>query len=56
MSEVDDYTEEILERYLTERLLLPDGYLDLIGTAKQQKRDAHGNPVGVSHSNTILDT
>ena len=56
MPEADEYTEEALDKYLTARVLLPAGESELMGTVKTRKRDAHGHPVGVSHTNPILDT
>ena len=56
MPEAANYTEESLYKYLTSRILLPDGELELMGTVNQHKHDANGNPVGVSDSNPIPDT
>ena len=56
MPEAGDYTEEGLEKYFTAQVLLPAGESDLVGTMKQRKRDANGNPIGVPESNPILNT
>ena len=56
ITDTDEYTEEALEKYLTELVLLPSGGLEFMGTEKQHKCNAHGNQVGVSHSNSIFDT
>ena len=45
-----------MEKYLTALVLIPDGESDFMGTVKQLKRDTHGTPVGVSHSNPVIDT
>ena len=50
--ETNDYTNEDLDKYLTSQVLLPYGVV----TVKHRKRDANGNPLGVSDSNPILDT
>ena len=56
MPEAEDYTKENLDKYITSRVLLPSGQLELMGTVNQRKRDANGNPVGVYDSNPIIDT
>ena len=56
MLEADEYTDEAFGKYLTARVLLTDGQLDLLGTVKKRKSDAPGNPVGVSHSNPLINT
>ena len=55
MPEADDYTNQILYKYLTERVLLPAGELDIVGDVKHRKCVANGNPVRVSDANRIID-
>ncbi|GKY96005.1 hypothetical protein MPSEU_000561000 [Mayamaea pseudoterrestris] len=54
--DADDVDWEAYDRFLLAEVLLPDGGGLVLGTVKARKRDASGNPLGVAHSNPIIDT
>jgi hypothetical protein len=56
-TEMDDYTPETFDGYLTASVMLPrGGKVVLKANVIARKRDANGNPVGKANSNPILDT
>jgi hypothetical protein len=54
--DADDWTPEAYDQYLSAQVVLSQGDENYRGTVKRQKQDNDGNPVGVRHSNPILDT
>jgi hypothetical protein len=56
MPELDEYTPETFDGYLTASVLLPRGGEVLKAQVVARKRDANGNPIGKANSNPILDT
>ena len=58
MPDIDSFaSNEDYDKYLTaEVLFLNKDGTRRKGTVSNRKRDAHGNPVGSSHSNPMLDT
>ncbi len=56
MPEADLWDAEAYDQYISAQVILPSGDLQLLGTVTARKRDAHGNPVGISNKNPILDT
>jgi hypothetical protein len=57
MPEADDYTPEAYDKYLTAEVKLANMGTLQKGTVMRRKRDdADGNPVGLSHTNPLLDT
>lgn len=55
--EADEYpTPEAFDQYLSMQVLLDRGGDTMMGTVRSRKRDADGNPLGVSNANPILDT
>jgi len=56
MPDVDDFTPEAYDQFLTAELLLPHGGEASKARVKSRKRDADGNPVGRRHQNPLLDT
>jgi hypothetical protein len=56
MPEADDFEEEGLDNYITAQVMLPKGKGMQRATVTGRKRDANGNPIGVSNKNPILDT
>jgi len=56
MPEADLWDAEAYDQYISAQVILPSGDSQLLGTVTARKRDAHGNPVGISNKNPILDT
>ena len=56
MPELEEYTPETFDGYLTASVLLPRGGEVLTAQVVARKRDANGNPIGKANSNPILDT
>jgi hypothetical protein len=56
MPEADQWDTEAYDEYIASQVILPSGDSQLLGTVTARKRDHHGNPVGVSNKNPILDT
>lgn len=56
VKEADEYDYETYNRYITTRVLLPQGDSMSYGTVKSRKRDPDGNLVGRSNANPLLDT
>ena len=54
--EMDDFTPETFDGYLTAQVMLPRGGEVLKAQVVSRKRDSSGNPVGKANSNPILDT
>jgi hypothetical protein len=56
MPEAEEFTPEEFDKYIAAEVLLPKGDSMVLGRIINPKRDAHGNPIGVAHSNPIFDT
>jgi hypothetical protein len=56
MLEADELTLETFDKYLAAEVLLPHGGELVRAKVMGRKRAADGTPVGVAHSNPILDT
>jgi hypothetical protein len=54
--EIDDYTPEELDEYLTAELLLPRGGETVRARVLKRTRDGDGIPIGRRNSNPILDS
>ena len=54
--EADAFTPEMYDALISAEVLLPKGDVLLPAKVLGRKRDAAGNPIGVAHSNPILDT
>jgi hypothetical protein len=56
MPEADSWDAEAYDAYISAQVILPSGDSQILGTVTARKRDHHGNPVGISNKNPILDT
>ena len=56
MPEADHFSHEIYDKYISARLMLPQGDSMAKATVIGQKRDAAGELIGNTHPNPILDT
>lgn len=56
MPDLDEFTPETFDGYLTASVMLPRGGEVLKAQVVARKRDANGNPIGRANSNPILDT
>lgn len=56
IKEADEFDHDAYDRYISARVLLPQGDTMSYGTVKRQKRDQDGNLIGRANSNTLLDT
>jgi len=56
MSDVDEWEPEAFNQYISAQVIRPSQDTQLMGTVTARKRDIHGNPIGVSNKNPILDT
>jgi hypothetical protein len=56
MPEADEWEPESFDKYISAQVILPSQDGQLLGTVTARKKDIHGNPIGVSHPNPILDT
>jgi hypothetical protein len=56
MPEMDDFTPESYDEYLTAQILLPVGGEMAKGQVIKRRRDQNGRPIGLSNSNPMLDT
>jgi hypothetical protein len=56
MPEADEWTPETFDKYLVAEVLLPHGGELVRAKVTGRKRAADGTPVGVAHTNPILDT
>ena len=54
--EADSFTSDTLDQYLSAQVLVPVAGELVRGKVIARKRDHNGNPIGVRHSNPILDT
>jgi len=54
--EMDDFTPESYDEYLTAQIFLPVGGEMAKGQVTKCRRDQDGRPIGVRHSNPMLDT
>jgi hypothetical protein len=45
-----------IDRYILAQVILPVNDEQLLGTVTARKRDNHGNPIGISNKNPVLDT
>lgn len=54
--EIDDFTPETYDEYLTAQLMLPVGGEMTKGQVVKCLRDHNGRPIGIRHSNPILDS
>ena len=54
--DVDEYTPETFDQYLTAEIITDRGGDILRGTVKSRKRDQDGKPVGSSNPNPLLDS
>jgi hypothetical protein len=54
--EMDDFTPESYDEYLTAQIFLPVGGEMAKGQVTKCHRDHNGRPIGVRHSNSMLDT
>lgn len=54
--EVDEFTAETYDKYLTTNVLLPCRDTVLKGKVTARAKDSNNNPVGVANNNPILDT
>jgi hypothetical protein len=54
----DDWDTESYDKHISAQVLFPVSGTDqeILGTVIGQKRDIHGNSIGVAHSNPILNT
>jgi hypothetical protein len=51
-----EITPEMGDNYLSAEVMLPRGGTMVKGRVAAQKRDRHGNPIGLANSSPILDT
>jgi hypothetical protein len=56
VQEADEFTADTMDSYLATEVMLPRGDSFVRGKVVSRKRNADGNPIGVSSSNPILDT
>lgn len=56
IQEADDYDHDAYDRYITARVMLPQGDTMSYGTVKKRKRDSDGYLIGRSNANPLLDT
>ena len=56
MQEADEFTPDTMDSYLATEVMLPRVDSFVRGKVVSRKRNADGNPIGVSSSNPILDT
>ena len=54
--EIDDFTPETYDEYLTAQVMLPVGGEMTKGQVVKRLRDHNGRPIGIRHSNPILDS
>jgi hypothetical protein len=54
--EADQWDAKAYDQYISAQVILPSNDSQLFGTVTARKRDIHGNPVGMSNKNPILDT
>ena len=56
MPEADEWEPETYDQYISAQVILPKEDGEMIGTVTARKKDLHGNPLGISNKNPILDT
>lgn len=56
MPEADDWDHDAYDQYIAAEVILPVGGQFMLGKVVERKKDHHGQPIGQSHSNPILDT
>jgi hypothetical protein len=56
MPEADEWKPEAFDQYISAQVILPSQDSQLLGTVTARKKDIHGNPIGTSNKNHILDT
>jgi hypothetical protein len=56
MPEMDDFTLDDFDKYISAEVLLPKGDEMVLGKVIGRKRDIDDNPIGVANSNPILGT
>ena len=56
MPEADEWEPEAFDNYIPAQVILPSKDTQLLGTITATKKDLHGNPIGISNKNPILDT
>jgi hypothetical protein len=56
MPEADDFTIDGFDKYIAAEVILPKGDNMVLGKVIGRKRDCNDNPIGMGHSNPILDT
>jgi hypothetical protein len=56
MPEADEWTPETFDKYFAAEVLLPHGGELVLAKVTGRKRASDGTPIGVAHSNPILDT
>jgi len=54
--EMDEYTPESFDEYLSAQVTLPVGDRNLRGEVIRRRRDRNGRPIGIRNANPILDT
>ena len=54
--EMDEFTPESFDEYLSAQVILPVGEKYLRGEVIRRRRDRNGNPIGIRNVNPILDT
>jgi hypothetical protein len=54
--DADEWDHDAFDKYISAEVLLPKGDQFILGKVIDRKRDIHGQPVGRSHNNPILDT
>ena len=56
ITEADNTTPEEYDKYVSAMVKVPLGDEQVIGKVNKRKRDGNGNPVGIRHSNLLLNT
>jgi hypothetical protein len=56
MPEADEWEPDAYDQYISAQVILPTQDGQALGTVTVSKKDLHGNPIGISNKNPILDT
>jgi hypothetical protein len=56
MPEADEWEPDAYDQYISAQVILPTQDGQALGTVTVRKKDLHGNPIGISNKNPILDT
>jgi len=56
LEEADDWTDELVDKYVNARVFIAQGDQKHYGTVVSRKRNSEGQPVGRSHNNPLQDT